>query len=231
MIVGGILGCLNANQTGLLAGFVSGTSFQLTTLEGTAVNTTSAGAYTSGGYALDLTLGAVITDFAGNTVGTDPTLAGQTSSKGVANATSPITWTTVPTGNPAQVVVIYDSTVSNDAILIQDGKIRVVTVGDTPSSSTTMKVQPIRAQLWDGTTGSAPVLYFNNGRSATLNAAAAMGTDALTVTSTGFDIPDLSTADVLAFGAGLPVTPSGGSISFNIGSIYAPLTPTGIYEL
>jgi hypothetical protein len=228
----GILGNLSTNQTGLVTS-VSGTTFDLTTLEGQTV--AGSGAYTSGGWATNLTQAVFVSDVLGTRVGTDPTIAGTSSSKGVANATSPITWTTVPAGNPAQAVVFYDAAGGSDStnriIAWQDGKVRVITVGDSPSSSTSIKCQPVRAQLWDGATGSAPVLWFNNGFSATLNAAVAQGADSLTVTSTGHDIPDLSTADVLDFGGGLPVTPSGGNIAFNIGTIYAPLSPTGIYEL
>jgi hypothetical protein len=232
VVVTGVLGNLSTNQTGLVTS-PSGSTFSMTTLEGQTI--AGSAAYTSGGYCIDLTQAQFVSGILGNRVGTDQTLAGTTSSKGVANATTPITWPTVPSGNPAQAVVFYDAAGGSDAtnqiIGWQDGKIRVITVGDTPLSSTSMKVQPLRAQLWDGSTGSAPVLWFSNGFSATLNAAAAQGADSLTVTSTGHDIPDLQTADVIAFGAGLPVTPSGGNIAFNIGSIYAPLTPTGIYEL
>ena len=228
----GVGGNLSANQTGLVTSPTTNT-FQLTTLEGQTV--AGSGAYTAGGYTINLTQATFVADILGNRVGTDPTVTGTTSSKGVASATSPVTWTTVPAGNPAQAVVFYDAAGGTDAtnrlIAWQDGKVRVITVGDTPIASTTMKVQPLRAQLWDGVTGAAPVLWFSNGFSATLNASAAQGADSLTVTSTGHDIPDLSTADAVDFGGGLPVTPSGGNIAFSIGSIYAPLTPTGIYQL
>lgn len=228
----GIGGNLSANQTGLVTAQATNT-IDLTTLEGQTI--AGSGAYTSGGWAVNLTQAVFVSDILGARVGTDPTITGTSSSKGIANATSPITWSSVPTGNPAQAVVFYDAAGGTDGtnriIAWQDGKVRVITVGDTPISSTSMKVQPVRAQLWDGSTGSAPVLWFSNGFSATLNAAVAQGADSLTVTSTGHDIPDLSTADAVDFAGGLPVTPSGGNISFSIGTLYAPLTPTGIYQL
>ena len=224
-------GNLSANQTGL-ATSVAAITLQLTTLEGQVV--AGSAAYTAGGFLLNLTQAKFVADILGTRVGTDQTVAGTSSSKGVANATSPITWTAVPAGNPVW-LVFYDAAGGTDAsnrlIAWQDGRVRVITVGDTPATSTTMKIQPLRAELWDGATGAAPVLWFSNGKSATLNAAALMGADSLTVTATANDIPDLQTADVGGFGAGIPVTPGGGSISFTIGSIYAPLTPTGIYEL
>jgi energy-converting hydrogenase Eha subunit B len=225
-------GNLSANQTGLATSVATNT-FSMTTLEGQTV--AGSAAYTSGGYVIDLTQATFVADILGNRVGTDPTIAGTTSSRGVANATSPITWVTVPAGNAAQAVVFYDAAGGSDAtdrlIAWQDGKVRVITVGDQPISSTTLKVQPIRAQIWDGATGAAPVLWFSNGFSATLNAAAAQGADTLTVTATGHDIPDLQTADVFVFGGGLPLTPSGGNVSFSIGTILAPLSPVGIYQL
>lgn len=232
LVVGGVGGNLSANQTGLATGVATNT-FSLNTLEGVVV--AGSAAYTSGGYAVDLTLAQFVVDILGTRIGTDPTIAGTSSSRGVANATSPITWTTVPAGNPGQFIVFYDAAGGSDStnkiIAFQDGKVRVVTVGNSAISATTMNIQPLKAQLWDGSTGGAPVLWFNNGFSATLSAAAAQGADSLTVTALGHAIPDLSTADVTDFGGGLPVTPSGGNISFNIGTIYAPTNPTGIYKL
>lgn len=232
LVMTGILGNLSANQTGLVTNSTTNT-FQLTTLEGQPV--AGSGAYVSGGYFVNLTQATFVSDILGARVGTDPTISGTTSSKGVSNATSPITWLTVPAGNPAQAVVLYDASGGSDGtnrlIGWQDGKIRVITVGDSPLGSTTIKVQPLRAQLWDGVTGIAPTLWFSNGFSATLSAAANQGVDSLSVVATGHDIPDLQTAEGTDFGGGLPVTPSGGNIAFNIGTIYAPLSPTGLYEL
>jgi hypothetical protein len=232
VVIGGILGNLSANQIGLVTAQATNT-IDLTTLEGGTI--AGSGAYTSGGYAFDLTLAQFVSDILGTRIGTDPTVAGTSASKGIANATSPITWSTVPSGNPGQAIFLYDNAGGSDStnhlIAFQDGKVRVITVGDTPAASTTMKVQPLKGQLWDGATGSAPVIAFSNGKTATLNASAAQGADSITVTSTANDIPDASTAEVTVFGSGLPVTPSGGNISFNIGSIYYPLTPTGLFVL
>ncbi len=226
-------GNLSANQTGLVTAQATNT-IDLTTLDGGTI--AGSAAYTSGGMAVNLTQAVFVADLLGTRIGTDPTIAGTTSSKGVANATSPITWTSVP-NNVAQLgmVVFYDAAGGSDAtnriIAWQDGRIRVVTVGNSVITATTMNVQPLRAQLWDGVTGSAPVLWFSDGFSATLNASTPQGADSLTVTSLGHAIPDLSTAEGVVFGGGLPAVPTGGNIAFNIGSIYAPLTPTGIYEL
>lgn len=233
LVVGGVGGNFSANQTGLAAS-VAANTFQMATLEGLTVS--GSGAYTSGGFVVNLTQAKFVSDILGNRVGTDQTLAGTTSSKGVANATSPITWTSVPAGNPAQAVIFYDAAGGSDGtnrlVAWQDGKVRVVVDKAVIATDTIIYVEPLRAQLWDGITGSAPVLYWSDGHSSTLSAAAAQGARSITVTSQAAGgVAVGATADVSDFGGGLPVTPSGGSISFNIGTIYAPLTPTGIYQL
>lgn len=229
----GIGGNLCANQTGLAASVATNT-FDLNTLEGLAVAGNAA--YTSGGVALDLTQATFVADILGTRISTDQTLAGTTSSRGVANATSPVTWTAVPAGNPAVAVVLYDAAGGSDAanrlIAWQDGRVRVVVNTAVVATATTISVEPLRAQLWDGVTGSAPILYWSDGHTSTLNASAAQGARSLTITSqaTG-GVAIGSTADALDFGGGLPVTPSGGNISLTIGTIYAPTTPTGLYKL
>jgi hypothetical protein len=233
LVVGGILGNLSANQTGLAAAVATNT-FDLNTLEGLAV--AGSGAYVSGGYAVDLTLAQFVVDILGNRIGTDPTVSGTTSSRGVANATSPVTWSTVPAGNPGQFIVFYDAAGGTDStnkiIAFQDGKVRVVVDKAVVATDTVIYVEPLKAQLWDGSTGGAPVINWSDGHSSTLNAAAAQGARSLTITSQAVGgVAVGSSADVNDFGGGLPVTPSGGNISFNIGSIYAPTTPTGIYKL
>jgi hypothetical protein len=231
VVASNIGGNLSTNQTGLATAVATNT-LQLTTLEGQPVN--GSAAYTLGGFLLNLTQAKFVADILGTRVSTDQAFAGTSSSRGVSNATSPLTWPSVPIGNPVY-IVFYDAAGGSDAtnrlVGWQDGRVRVITVGDTPITSLTMKIQPIRGQLWDGLTGPAPVMWFSNGFSATLNAAALLGADSLTLLATGHDIPDLQTADVATFGAGIPVTPSGASISWTIGSIYAPLTPQGVYKL
>ena len=186
---------------------------------------------------MDLTLATFVAGILGNRVGTDQTLAGKSSSRGTANATSPITWTSVPAGNPVQAVIFYDAAGGSDAtnrlILWQDGMARVRVDAAVVATATTVIVNPLTAQLWDGSTGSAPVIYWSDGHSSTLNAAANQGDSALTITSQAAGGVALgSTADVTVFGGGLPVTPSGGNISFSIGSILGPPgNPTGIYTL
>jgi len=232
LVVGLVGGNLSANQTGLAAS-VAANTFQMTTLEGIAVN--GSGAYTSGGYAVDLTQATFVLDILGNRVGTDQTFAGKSSSRGIGNATA-LTWTAVPAGNAAQAVVFYDATGGSDATNKlfgwQDGKVRVVTNAAALAGATSINVQPLTGELWDGATGSAPVLNWSDGHSSTLNAAAAQGATSITITAQAAGgVANQSSADVAAFGGGLPVTPSGGNITLNPGTIYFPTLPTGFYVL
>lgn len=233
LVVGGVLGNLSTNQTGL-ANSVATNTFQLQTLEGLTV--AGSGAYVSGGYVIDLTQATFVAGILGARVGVDQILAGTTSSRGVANATSPITWPTVPAGNPAQAVIFYDAAGGSDAtnrlIAFQDGKVRVRVDKAVLATETSVVVEPLRAQLWDGATGPAPVIFWSDGKSSTLAAAANQGDSALTITAQAAGGVSLgATADVTDFGGGLPVTPSGGNISFTIGTIYTETSPTGIYKL
>lgn len=233
VVVLGVLGCLNANQLGLVAAQAANT-FQLTTLEGIAVDTTAAGAYTAGGFAVNLSQAQFVAGILGTRVGADQTLVGKTSTKGIVNATSPISWPTVPAGNPVQAIVFYDAAGGSDAtnkvIAWQDGKIRVVLARAAIATDTTLTIEPLRGQLWDGAIGPAPVLYWSDGRSSTLNAAAAQGARQLTITAQAAGGVSVgSTAECTVFGAGLPVTPSGGTISFTIGTIL--VVGTGIFQL
>ena len=235
LVVGGIVGNLSANQSGLAVS-VAANTFDLNTLDGNGVAVQGSGAYVSGGYAVDLTQAVFVAGILGNRVGTDQTLAGKTSSRGIANATSPITWPNVPAGNPAQAVILYDAAGGSDAanrlIAWNDGKVRIKIQKAVVATDTTIIITPLTAQIWDGATGSAPVINWSDGHSSTLNAAANQGADSLTVTSQAAGGVALdSTADVTAFGAGLPVTPNGGNISLTIGTIYYPTLPTGLYVL
>jgi hypothetical protein len=233
LVVGGVGGNASANQTGLAASVATNT-FDLNTLEGLAVQ--GSAAYTVGGYAVDLTLAQFVSDILGNRIGTDPTLSGTSTSRGTLNATSPITWSTVPAGNPGQFICFYDAAGGSDGtnhlIFFQDGKVRVVVDKAVSATDTSIVVTPLAAQLWDGSTGGAPVLHWSDGHSSTLNAAANQGDRALTITSQAAGgVAIGSSADMTDFGGGLPVTPSGGNISFTIGTIYGPTSPTGIVTI
>ena len=234
LVVGGVGGALNANQT-MLANAVATNTFQGLTLFG-GFNVSTSTAYTSGGYAIDLTQATFVAGILGTRVGTDQTLAGKTSVAGVANATSPIAWPTIASGNTVSAVVFYDGTGGSDAtnrlIGWQDGKVSVVVDQAVVSSATTIVVEPLKAQLWDGSTGPGPVFYWSDGHTSTLNAAANQGDRAVTITAQAAGgVAIGSSADMADFGGGLPFATGGFGFQFTIGTIYAPTLPTGIYKL
>lgn len=233
LVVGGIGGNLSANQTGLAAS-VAANTFDLNTLEGLAV--AGSGAFTTNGYAVDLTLATFVAGVLGTRVSTDQTLAGKTSSRGTANATSPIAWPAIALGNTVTAIIVYDAAGGSDAtnplILWQDGKVRVRADKAAIAGDVSIVVEPLRGQLWDGTTGAAPVLHWSDGHSSTLNAAANQGDSAITITAQAAGGVALgATADVAAFGAGLPFATSGAALNFSIGTIYGPTLPVGLYTL
>lgn len=226
-----ILGTLTANQLGLAAA-VAANTYQMTTLAGAAVNGT--GAYVSGGFAVNLTQAQFVAGILGTRVSTDQTLAGTSSSKGIVNATSPVTWPNVPIGNPAQAVVLYDAAGGSDAanrlVLWQDGRIQVTLNKAAIAGDTSLSILPLKAQIWDGAIGAAPVLSWSDGHSSVLAATTAAGDLAITTTAQAVGgVAAGSTAEVPVFGTGLPVTPGGGNIVFTIGSIL--YVGTGFFQL
>jgi hypothetical protein len=227
LVLGGIGGNLSANQTGL-ATAVAANTFDLNTLEGVAV--AGSGAFTTNGYAINLTQAVTIGDLLGTNVAF-AVLAGRTSSRGVANATSPVTWNAVPAGHTVTAIVYYDNSFAQ-LLGWQDGKVRVKVQKAVLALDTSIIITPLTGQLWDGVTGAAPVIWWSDGHSSTLNAAANQGDDSLTITAQAAGGVALnSTADVAVFGGGLPFATSGASVSLTIGTVYFPTNPTGIYAL
>lgn len=233
--VGGVVGNLSANQTGIIDTVPLTTTFTMKTLEA-AHQVAGSGAYVSGGYAVNLTAGKFVSDLNAGREGVDIVIGGTSSTRGVATSSS-FTWLGVPVGNPIQAVVIYDNTGGSDAArrveAFVDGKIRVVVDKGESSGVTTIRVEPLKGPIPNGT-----VINWSDGTSCTTNAVAAMGDRTITVTATAATLAVGATADVTATSAGLPVTPNGGNITFTVGTLYGPggsvtpgFTVTGIFEL
>jgi hypothetical protein len=132
--------------------------------------------------------------------------------------------------------VFYDAAGGSDATnrleLWQDGKVQVIVDKAVIATDVTVVVEPLKAQLWDGVTGAAPTIYWSDGHTSVLAAAANQGDRSLTITAQAAGgVAIGSAADVSDFGGGLPVVPSGGNISFTIGLVLAPGTPQGIFQL
>jgi hypothetical protein len=199
VVVGGVGGNLAANGTWQL-GTTTTTTFQLLTRVDGA-NSTGSGAYTSGGWCIDVSTAAVLSDVSGNSLGTDVSLTGVTNTLGVINA-SPCTWSSL-TATKVWALGLYDSTASNELIAWIDGTYQVYVITQAASSSTAIAVARLQAAIASGT-----VLQFSDGTSATLTAQANVGDTSLTVSSTAATIHRQATADVVTLNCGLPVTPA-----------------------
>jgi hypothetical protein len=99
----------NAAANGLFkVANVTTNTFELTNVS-TGANVAGSGAYTSGGYAVDLTLHQYLSDIAGGArVATSGNLASKTTALGVADAAD-VTFTAV-TGSQVDAVVVYKDT-------------------------------------------------------------------------------------------------------------------------
>lgn len=208
LVVGGVGGNLAANGT-WQAGTVTATTVQLLTrLDGIA--STGSGAYTSGGWIIDVSSAATIADVSANTIGTDVAITGVTNTLGVINASS-WTWTNL-TATKAWGIAIYDTTAANDLIAWIDGSVQVYVVTQAAAAATSIAVQRLAGVIPNGT-----VLTFSNGASATLTAQANVGDTSLTVSALAAIVTRQATADAPTLAAGLPVTPAaGGNLAFTV---------------
>jgi hypothetical protein len=210
VLVGGVGGNLAANGVWAITGVATNT-FNLTDPI-TGTNVVGSAAYTSGGYAVCLgpsASGDNLDDFDAAIVGSAVTLTSPTVTSGVADAAD-ITFTSV-TGATVEAILIYKDTgtasTSRCAVII-DGRHIVTCAAQAASSATTVAVERLSAGIPNGT-----VLTFSNGASATLSALANAGDRTVTVSALAAIITAGSRADAPATGAGLPVTPNGGSIT------------------
>lgn len=209
---GAILGNLAANGVFKIANTTANTYELTDPITGT--NIVGSGAYTSGGYAVCLgpsAAGDNLDDYDAALVGTAQTLAGKSVTGGVYNATNPAFAAT--SGNSVEAVLIYKDTgtasTSRGLVLI-DGR-QIVTVAAAPTGTyTVVAVERLRGGIPNGT-----VLTFSNGQAVTLNAAANAGDRTITVVSTAVALTAGSRADAPYTGAGLPVTPNGGTINLS----------------
>lgn len=211
VVVGGVGGNLAANQLAKLAN-VTANTFDLQTLHNSLAMTGS-GAYTSGGYVFNLDLAQWLSDANASAQGAAVTLAGKTSSLGVANATA---WThsaVVVGANPIRAFILYKDTGvagTSPVFLFDDGKFQVEVDAAAALNATSIVTLPLPGGIPNGT-----VLTFSNGVSATLTAAGNFGDRALTVSAIAAGIVAGHTADVTSTNANLP-SPTNGTMNVQI---------------
>lgn len=165
-----------------------------------ALNSTGNGAYTSGGYAVNLTISDFVDDISAGRVGTDQTLASKTLVNGVLDAAD-ITFPTF-TGT-VDAIVIYDNQSGAEAtsppLVYVDGKMQVTVAADAAGSATTLWVEPLAGAIASGVT-----IVMSNGVTVTLSGSAAAGARSLAVNALSGPIAAGHQGDVATTGSGLP---------------------------
>jgi hypothetical protein len=234
VLVGGVTGNLSVNQLGRVASPTTNT-FQMVTLEGAGIPIAGSGAYTGGGWAVNLTQATFVSDvIVGNgRVGTDAEpLLGRTDIGGVLSASNWI-WSAVTAGYVGQLawaIIFYDAAGGSDGtnrlVAINDGKLQVVCNTTANGGDLKVLVEPLIAGIPSSTT-----VWFSNGQSATLTLAANQGDRLLTVSALGGAIPAGHQADVIATIAGLPFMPNGGNVNFTVPVLWFPGLPTALMAL
>jgi hypothetical protein len=234
ILVGGVLGNLSTNQLGR-ANAVTPNTFQMLTLEGAGIDVAGSGAYTSGGWMVNLTQAQFVADvIVGNgRVGTDSgPLAGTTDVGGVFSSNN-FSWLAVTPGYVGQLawaIIFYDSAGGSDAtnrlIAINDGKLQVVCNTTANGGDTVIFVEPLIAGIPNNTQ-----IWFSNGQSATLTVAANQGDRQITVAALAGAITAGHQADVTATVAGLPFLPNGGNVNFTVPVLWYPGLPTALMAL
>lgn len=218
IVIGGVLGNLAANGTFLIKTVADANTFTLKTLDG--VDVVGSGAYTSGGWCINLTKADFIDDLSAGRVGTDQTLGSITTTGGAVDCTDP-SWSAVAdpaagvTGDVVAVIYYKDSgsEATSPCVAMNDGRIRVVCAANAAISATSIAVEKL-----DGPIPSGTVLVFSNGASATLSGAASEGDRTLTVSALAAAITAGHAADAVTTSALLPVHPNGGSITLQVDS-------------
>jgi hypothetical protein len=202
VVINNVGGNTSANGTWKLAGTTTNT-FNLTTVKD-GLNSTGSGAYTSGGCAINLTVGDDWADTDGAVQGTPVALTTKTvANNGVIDADDPTfaAWT-----GTAHAWMIHESGGKN--LFFNDGKAQLVMAADAASSATTIWVEPVEVDI-----PTATAMIFSNGVTATTNGAVTAGARSITVTALPGAIAAGHTADVAGTNAGLPVTASGNGLT------------------
>jgi hypothetical protein len=226
----GVGGTTTANQLWVVSGQTTN-AFNLTDPI-TGTQGTLVGAYTSGGFAVNL--GPSISTWAGysaNLLGTAVTVTSPTEVQGIASGAN-VTFTSVPVGSgfPAVAIMLIatasavSGTLAGTDIPIAwiDGQM-IVTAAAGIAAATALPVERIPAPIASGV-----VLAFSDGNTATLSGAAAAFARSLAVASTTITAT-APRASAPATGSGLPVTPNGGNISVTWDSVGSQ--HVGIFKL
>lgn len=209
VVVAKVAGNTAANGTWQIANQATNT-FELRTVKDNLASVGNA-AYTSGGFAIDVTLADFRDDIDAGAIGTDQTLGSKTVVNGVADAAD-VSYTAL-SGAEVLALILYKSlggAASADRLAyFMDGKTQVVVAADASSSATTLWVEPL-----EGAIASGVSFVLSNGVTVTTTSSAAAGARSLAVSALSGACPAGHTADVPTTSAGMPFTPSGGDVTF-----------------
>ncbi|MCE9561878.1 MAG: hypothetical protein K8U57_07475 [Planctomycetes bacterium] len=184
-------------------------------MPGAGANSSGSGSYTSGGYAVNMgpSVAQFWNDLDGTLIGSKVSLSGESAAQGIANASSPVAFTSVPGSSTIQAVALFKDTgtpSTSRMVMLNTGKFIVNAAATASSSATSITVDPLKYAIPNGT-----VLYFSNGQSATLTGAASAGDRTLTVSALGGSVTQNSVALAPITGSGLPVTTASGASTVN----------------
>lgn len=213
ILVAGVGGNLAANGIWKVANQATNTVELTNPVSGS--NVVGSGAYTSGGFAVNLTQLDFMNDIDGCIVGSAVVLGSPTITNGVFDTADP-TFTSVAAGAAIQGVVLSKGrggASSADEVIFLDIGMHIITVNTAASSSaTTLLVEPLEKAVNDN-----DVLTFSDGTSATVNGDAAAGARSITVDALAANVAAgaraLALADVTN---NFPITPNGGNIGITV---------------
>lgn len=209
----GVGGVPQMNQTFRLKSALSGTTFDVKTLDD-GLDVVGTGSYTaSSGVVVNLSLLDVVGDVNAARVGTDIAIPSKTLVDGNLGC-NPLAWAAF-TG--AFSVALLSEVVSGDTtdnpLIWVDGRTKVVLASAATSGDTTLRISKLDVDLPSGT-----VLAFSNGVSATLSSAASAGARTVAVSAIGANIAVGHEAEPYQTNPGLPGSSSGSTYTLTFAS-------------
>jgi hypothetical protein len=210
----GVGGLTAANNTWKIAN-VAANTFELKRLDDGTTNSTGNAAYTSGGFAVNLTQAKFRGDIDAGQIGTPVAFVnngGKLVTVTGAWDADDVILTSVPSGT-AYFGSVYknNGSAATDRLLIhKDGRTPVVVHVAPSGTYTSVVVEPLKHAI-----SNAAVLVFSNGSSVTLNAAASAGDRTITVVSTSVALTVGSRAEaVINTGSGnYPLATTGNNVN------------------
>lgn len=204
VMIRGVLGTLNANGLWQIGGVTTNTFTLLTRLDG--LNSTTVGAYTSGGCAINLSAATNWSELDGAIVGSlSAALGTLTVTNGVFDAAD----VSMTLNGTIHAHVLFNDTgtpATSRLVYFMDGRTQIVVAATASISATTLSVERVEGAIPSGT-----VIQLSNGVVATLTAGAVAGDRTLTVSALSAGVAAGHTGDAQTTNSGYPITLSSGT--------------------